>query len=101
MDFITQLCVERDERAATLVSVSDKRSMCVSELWPVLISMRDTTLFLLFALFKYCEIRIHYAPVESTMLIDPKTGKNLEFVKNVMRKKSSHTLFGQDKRQTF
>lgn len=57
------------------------------------------------ALFKYAEsrlntrfsagsLRIHYASVEGTMLIDPETAKNLELVKNVLRKKSSHTLFG-------
>ena len=69
--------------------------------------MRDRyyTLSAACALFKYCEsrlntrfssasLRIHYAPVEGTMLIDPETAKNLELVKNVVRKKSSHTLFG-------
>ncbi|KAG9310368.1 muts domain V-domain-containing protein [Chiua virens] len=39
-------------------------------------------------------LRIRYASVEGTMMIDPETAKNLELVKNVMRKKSSHTLFG-------
>ncbi|KAF8439384.1 muts domain V-domain-containing protein [Boletus edulis BED1] len=89
MDFITQLCVENDERAATLVSASDKYY-----------ALSATC-----ALFKYCEsrlntrfssgsLRIRYASVEGTMLIDPETAKNLELVKNVMHKKSSHTLFG-------
>ncbi|KAI9462694.1 muts domain V-domain-containing protein [Boletus coccyginus] len=89
MDFITQLCVENDERAATLVSVSDKYYALSAAC----------------ALFKYAEsrlntrfspgsLRIHYASVEGTMLIDPETAKNLELVKNVLRKKSSHTLFG-------
>ncbi|KAN0101113.1 MutS domain V domain containing protein [Tylopilus felleus] len=89
MDFITQLCVENDERAATLVSVSDKYYALSAAC----------------ALFKYSEshfntrfssgsLRIRYASVEGTMLIDPETAKNLEVVKNILRKKSPHTLFG-------
>ena len=57
------------------------------------------------ALFKYSEsrlntrfssgsLRIHYASVEGTMLVDPETAKNLELVRNALRKKSSHSLFG-------
>ncbi|KAF8555921.1 hypothetical protein OG21DRAFT_1460258, partial [Imleria badia] len=89
MDFITQLCVDNDEWAATLVSVSDKYYALSAAC----------------ALFKYSEsrlntrfssgsLRIHYASVEGTMLIDPETAKNLELVKNALRKKSAHSLFG-------
>lgn len=73
----------------------------------MLISTRDRyyALSAACALFKHAEnrlntrfsassLRIHYTSVEGTMLIDPETAKNLELVKNVMRKKSSHTLFG-------
>ncbi|KAH7884107.1 muts domain V-domain-containing protein [Phlebopus sp. FC_14] len=89
MDFITQLCVEDDERAATLVSVSDKYY----------------SLSAACALFKYaesrlntryaaCSLRIRYTSVDGTMLIDPETARNLELVNNITHRKSPHSLFG-------
>lgn len=57
------------------------------------------------ALFKYVEarlnthfaagsLRIKYAAVDGTMLIDPDTARNLELVGNMTHRKSNHSLFG-------
>jgi len=57
------------------------------------------------AVFKYVEIklntqfssgslRIRYAPVEGTMMIDPETARNLEIVDNMGNARSPHSLFG-------
>ncbi|KAL1664819.1 DNA mismatch repair protein MutS [Schizophyllum commune] len=89
LDFIQQLCVEDDERAGTLLAVVNKYY----------------TLSAASALFKHAELklnirfssgslRIRYAPVEGTMMIDPETARNLELVGNMTHKKSTHTLFG-------
>ena len=70
-----------------------------------LISHRYYTLSAASALFKHAELklnvrfssgslRIRYAPVEGTMMIDPETARNLELVGNMTHKKSTHTLFG-------
>ncbi|KAF9221300.1 hypothetical protein BS17DRAFT_845606 [Gyrodon lividus] len=89
MDFITQLCVEDDERAATLVSVSDKYYALSAAC--ALFKHAESRLNTRFAA---CSLRIRYASVEGTMMIDPETAKNLELVNNVTHKKSSHSLFG-------
>lgn len=89
LDFIQQLCVEDDERAGTLLAIVNKYY-----------ALSATS-----ALFKHAELkmnlrfstgslRIRYAPVEGTMMIDPETARNLELVGNMTHKKSSHTLFG-------
>lgn len=57
------------------------------------------------ALFKHVEfrlntrfamgsLRIRYASVEGTMMIDPESARNLELVTNISHKKSIHCLFG-------
>ena len=57
------------------------------------------------ALFKHVEahlnthfaagsLRIKYAAVDGTMLIDPDTARNLELVGNMAHRKSNHSLFG-------
>ncbi|KAF9453355.1 hypothetical protein P691DRAFT_771528 [Macrolepiota fuliginosa MF-IS2] len=89
LEFVMQLCVEGDERAATILAASNKYYALSAAC----------------ALFKYAEsqlnvrfsassLRIRYVAVEGTMMIDPETVKNLELVKNVMSRKSSHSLFG-------
>ncbi|KAI6043781.1 muts domain V-domain-containing protein [Pisolithus marmoratus] len=89
MDFITQLCVQDDERAATLVSVADKYY----------------ALSAASALFKHAEyqlnthfaggsLRIRYVSGQGTLMIDPETARNLELVSNIVHKKSTHSLFG-------
>ncbi|KIJ58731.1 hypothetical protein HYDPIDRAFT_178027 [Hydnomerulius pinastri MD-312] len=89
MDFVTQLCVEDDERAATLVAISDKYYTLSAAC--ALFKHAESRLNTRFAA---CSLRIRYASVEGTMLIDPDTAKNLELVSNVTHKKSSHSLFG-------
>lgn len=89
MDFITQLCVEDDERAATLISAADKYY----------------ALSAASALFKHAEyrlntrfasrsLRIRYVSGQGTLMIDLETARNLELVNNIVHKKSTHTLFG-------
>ncbi|KIJ21259.1 hypothetical protein PAXINDRAFT_104273 [Paxillus involutus ATCC 200175] len=89
MEFITQLCVEDDERAATLVSVSDKYYALSAAC--ALFKHTESRLNTRFAA---CSLRIRYASVEGTMMIDPETAKNLELVNNATHKRSSHSLFG-------
>ncbi|EGN92714.1 hypothetical protein SERLA73DRAFT_172695 [Serpula lacrymans var. lacrymans S7.3] len=89
LDFINQLCIEDDEKAATLVAASDKYYVLSAAC----------------ALFKHaesrfntryapCSLRIRYVPVEGTMMIDPETARSLELVHNRTSKKSSRSLFG-------
>ncbi|KAI0761165.1 muts domain V-domain-containing protein [Trametes elegans] len=89
LEFINQLTVEGDERAATLVAVSNKYY----------------ALSAASALFKHAELRlntrfaasslvIRYRQVEGTMLIDSDTARNLELVGNITARKSAHSLFG-------
>lgn len=57
------------------------------------------------ALFKHTEsrlntrfatgsLKIRYAPVEGTLMIDMETARNLELVGNAVHRKSGHSLFG-------
>ncbi|KAI0044058.1 hypothetical protein FA95DRAFT_1497685 [Auriscalpium vulgare] len=89
LQFIDQLCVQDDERAATLLAASSKYYALSAAA----------------ALFKHAEIKmnttflnasllIRFVPVEGTMLIDPETARNLELVGNRTFKKSAHSLFG-------
>ncbi|KAI0668609.1 muts domain V-domain-containing protein [Trametes maxima] len=89
LEFINQLTVDDDERAATLVAVSNKYY----------------ALSAASALFKHAELRlntrfaasslvIRYTQVEGTMLVDSDTARNLELVGNMSARKSAHSLFG-------
>ncbi|KAG1746861.1 muts domain V-domain-containing protein [Suillus lakei] len=88
--FIAQFCVEDDERAATLVSVTDKSYYTLSAAC-ALFKFVETRLN---SRFSACSLRIRYIPVEGTMMIDPETVRNLELINNQTRKKSTHSLFG-------
>ncbi|KAJ7701550.1 muts domain V-domain-containing protein [Mycena rosella] len=89
LEFISQLCVEDDERAGTLLAVANKyyalSAVCA------LFKHAETKLNTRFA---SGSLRIRYVPVEGTMMIDPDTARNLELVGNMSYKKSSHSLFG-------
>lgn len=85
----SNLCVEDDERAATLISVADKYY----------------ALSAASALFKHAEyrlntrfagrsLRIRYVSGEGMLMIDLETARNLELVSNIVHKKSTHSLFG-------
>ncbi|KAF9505616.1 hypothetical protein BS47DRAFT_1322283 [Hydnum rufescens UP504] len=89
LEFITMLMVDDEERASTILSVSNNPfALCAAA-----------------ALFKYVQtklstiysprsLRIHCRAVEGTMMIDHDTAKNLELGGNMANKKSKHSLFG-------
>ncbi|CAL1697007.1 unnamed protein product [Somion occarium] len=87
LEFVNQLCIEDDERAATLIASANKYY-----------ALSATS-----ALFKHAEyklntrfspssLRIRYVQVDGTMMIDPETARNLELVGSMASKKSSHSL---------
>lgn len=107
LEFILQLCVEDDERAGTILAVSNKYVAHT----PTLIHLFESgtpryyALSAACALFKYAEsgmnvrfaaasLRIRYVPVDGTMMVDPDTARNLELVGNMSSKRSQHSLFG-------
>ncbi|KIM81717.1 hypothetical protein PILCRDRAFT_97607 [Piloderma croceum F 1598] len=89
IEFINQLCVEDDERAATLLAASNKYYALSAAC--ALFKHSESRLNTRYAAFS---LRIRYVPVEGTMMIDPDTARNLELVGNMARKKSTHSLFG-------
>ncbi|KAG6820131.1 hypothetical protein H0H93_005006 [Arthromyces matolae] len=95
LEFILQLCVEDDERAGTVIAVSNKyyALSATSALFKHAESKMNTR----FAAGSLC---IRYVPVEGTMMIDPDTAKNLELVENMRYKKSAHCLFGTEDKYT-
>jgi DNA mismatch repair protein MSH4 len=105
LEFVQQLALENDERAGTLLSVSNKSFIFLSSSLLCLNTFRYYALSAVCALLKYAEyklnqryaiasLRIRYTPVEGSMMIDLATAKNLELVTNVVSKRSSHSLFG-------
>ncbi|KAF9074002.1 muts domain V-domain-containing protein [Rhodocollybia butyracea] len=89
LEFIQQLCVEDEERAGTILAVSDKYyalSAC-SALFKHTEVRQNTR-------FSTGSLRIRYSPVDGTMMIDPETAKNLELVGNMSHRKSYHSIFG-------
>jgi DNA mismatch repair protein MSH4 len=106
IEFINQLCVEDDERAATILAASNKYIPSPSfSNFHSLDADRYYALSAACALFKHSEcrfntryaafsLRIRYVPIEGTMMIDPDTARNLELVGNMAHKKSTHSLFG-------
>ncbi|KAI0271729.1 muts domain V-domain-containing protein [Gloeopeniophorella convolvens] len=89
LEFVSQLCVQDEERAAMILAVSRKYY----------------ALSAASAIFKHAEIklntqfangslRIRFVPVEGTMMIDLETARSLEIVGNMGSVKSPHSLFG-------
>ncbi|KIL62206.1 hypothetical protein M378DRAFT_187403 [Amanita muscaria Koide BX008] len=89
LQFVMQLCVQDDERAGTVLALSNKYYALSAAC----------------ALFKYAEsklnvrfsaasLRIRYAAMDGTIMIDPESSKNLELVENISHQKSNHSLFG-------
>ncbi|KAJ7607391.1 muts domain V-domain-containing protein [Roridomyces roridus] len=89
LEFISQLCVEDDERAGTLIAVANKYYALSAAC--ALFKHAETKLNTRFAA---ASLRIRYVPVEGTMMVDPDTARNLELVGNMAHKKSAHSLFG-------
>ncbi|KZT24709.1 hypothetical protein NEOLEDRAFT_1156682 [Neolentinus lepideus HHB14362 ss-1] len=88
-EFINQLCVEDDERAATLVASSNKYYALSAAC--ALFKHAETKLNVRYA---GASLHIRFVPVSGTMMIDPETSRNLELVGNMTRKKSPHSLIG-------
>ncbi|KAF7373569.1 MutS 4 [Mycena sanguinolenta] len=82
LEFISQLCVEDDERAGTLLAVANKYYALSAAC--ALFKHAETKLNTRFA---SGSLRIRYVPVEGTMMIDPETARNLELVGNMSYKK--------------
>lgn len=105
LEFVMQLSVNDEERAGTVLAVSNKSG----DWCPVLLLLtsfhRYYALSAACALFKYAETKLNmrfaagslcmrYVPLDGTMLIDPESARNLEIVGNVVHQKSTHSLFG-------
>ncbi|KAI6104751.1 muts domain V-domain-containing protein [Pisolithus croceorrhizus] len=89
MDFVTQLCVEDDERAATLISAADKYYALSAAS-----ALFKHAEYRLNARFAARSLRIRYLSGEGMLMIDLETARNLELVSNIVHKKSAHSLFG-------
>ncbi|KZT09019.1 uncharacterized protein LAESUDRAFT_742230 [Laetiporus sulphureus 93-53] len=89
LDFVDQLTVDDEERAATLVAVSTKYYALSAA--SALFKHAEAKLNIRFAA---TSLMIRYVQVEGTMMIDPETARNLELIGNISHKRSSHSLFG-------
>ncbi|KAI0075934.1 hypothetical protein K474DRAFT_1645947 [Panus rudis PR-1116 ss-1] len=89
LEFINQLCIEDDERAATLVAANNKYYALSAA--SALFKHSELKLSTRFA---PCSLRIRYVQLDGTMMIDPETARNLELAGNMNNKRSSHSLFG-------
>ncbi|OCH88996.1 hypothetical protein OBBRIDRAFT_888728 [Obba rivulosa] len=89
LEFVNQLTVDDEERAATLVAVSTKY-YALSAL-SALLKHAELRLNTRFAA---ASLRIRYVQVDGTMMIDPESARNLELVENAAGKRSRHSLFG-------
>ncbi|KAF8315442.1 hypothetical protein DL93DRAFT_2166804 [Clavulina sp. PMI_390] len=86
--FISQLIVEDDDRAATLLSITKESfALCaVSAMFKYVQTRLHTT-------YAPKSLRIKWQPMEGTMLIDHDTAKNLELCSNNTGRKNKHSLF--------
>ncbi|THV01237.1 hypothetical protein K435DRAFT_750386 [Dendrothele bispora CBS 962.96] len=89
LEFVQQLCVEDEERAGTILAVSNKYYVLSSV--SALLKHAELRLNIRFA---SASLRIRCLPVDGTMMIDPETAKNLELVGNLSYKRSNHSIFG-------
>ncbi|KAH9923367.1 muts domain V-domain-containing protein [Fomitopsis serialis] len=89
LDFITQLIVEGDERAGTIVAASTKYYALSAA--SALFKHAESRLNIRFA---SASLLIRFGQADGTMMIDPETSRNLELVGNMSSKKSTHSLFG-------
>ena len=108
LEFVNQLIVDDDERAATIVAASNKwiyAPFSIHKLTHGWLYARYYALSAASALFKHSELRlgtrfaassllIRYAQVEGTMMIDSDTVRDLELVSNLSGRKNAHSLFG-------
>ncbi|TCD71448.1 MutS protein msh4 [Steccherinum ochraceum] len=89
LEFVTQLCVQDDERAGTVLTTASKYyALSATSALLKYVELRQNTRFTANSL------RIRYGQGDETMMIDPETARNLELVGNMTSKKSSHSLFG-------
>ncbi|TFY64076.1 hypothetical protein EVJ58_g2870 [Rhodofomes roseus] len=89
LDFITQLTVEDDEKAATILTASTKYYALSAA--SALFKHAESRLNIRFA---SASLLIRFGKADGTMMIDPETSRNLELVGNMSSKKSTHSLFG-------
>ncbi|KAF8639396.1 hypothetical protein AX17_001521 [Amanita inopinata Kibby_2008] len=89
LNFVVQLCVDDEERAGTVLAVSNKYYALSAAC--ALFKHAEAKFNMRFATASLC---MRYVPVDGTMMIDPESAKNLELVGNITHQKSQHSLFG-------
>ncbi|ORY84089.1 muts domain V-domain-containing protein, partial [Leucosporidium creatinivorum] len=88
-EFIAQLTLQDDKRTGTILSIKPKYYALAAA--SALFKYLETSYSLI---FPPRSLRIEYAPLDGTCMIDTETVKNLEVVANLLNPKSKQSLLG-------